>query len=45
MLGGSRLFFSENRPHVEGDGVFLREPQMSDYKSWAELRGQSRDFL
>ena len=36
------MFFSDNRPFVEGDGVYLREPQMSDYKAWAALRAQSR---
>ena len=45
MLDGARMFFSDNRPNVEGDGVFLREPQMSDYKTWAALRTQSRAFL
>ncbi|MGO8953163.1 MAG: GNAT family N-acetyltransferase [Rhodomicrobium sp.] len=39
------MFFSESKSHVEGDGVFLREPQMADYKAWATLRGESRDFL
>ena len=33
------------QPYVEGDGVFLREPQMADYKAWAALRAQSRAFL
>jgi [ribosomal protein S5]-alanine N-acetyltransferase len=45
MLGGARLFFPETKPRVEGDGVYLREPQMSDYAEWAKLRGVSRDFL
>jgi len=39
------MLFSEAKPYVEGDGVFLREPQMSDYKNWAELREVSRGFL
>lgn len=39
------MLFTENRTHVEGDGVFLREPQMSDYKAWAQLREESRSFL
>ena len=42
---GARMFFSDSRPYVEGDGVYLREPQMSDYKAWAALRAQSRAFL
>lgn len=45
MLGGARYFFSDTRPHVEGDGVYLREPQMSDYAAWSALRAESRDFL
>jgi len=45
MLGGARLFFPEIKPRIEGDGVYLREPQMSDYSEWAQLRGLSRDFL
>jgi [ribosomal protein S5]-alanine N-acetyltransferase len=45
MFGGARIFFSESRPRIEGDGVFLREPQMSDYRAWAKLREESRDFL
>ncbi len=45
ILGGTRLFFPETKPRVEGEGVYLREPQMSDYPAWAKLRGLSRDFL
>lgn len=30
---------------IEGQGVFLRLPQMSDYKAWAGLREESRHFL
>ena len=45
MLGGARFFFSDTRPHIEGDGVYLREPQMSDYAAWSALRAESRDFL
>lgn len=30
---------------VEGAGVRLRPPRMSDFPEWAELRAQSRDFL
>ena len=37
--------FSEPVPAVEGDGVFLRAPQMSDYSDWAALREASRAFL
>lgn len=45
MFGGTRMFFSDARPNVEGDGVYLREPQMSDFKDWAALRAESREFL
>ncbi len=45
MFGGTRFFFSETRPRVDGDGVYLREPQMSDYPAWAALRAGSREFL
>ena len=37
--------FSEPLPIVEGDGVFLRAPQMADYSEWATLREASRAFL
>ncbi|MCZ7641969.1 MAG: GNAT family N-acetyltransferase [Pseudorhodoplanes sp.] len=37
--------FSEPLPVVEGDGVYLRAPQMNDYGDWAELRESSRAFL
>ena len=30
---------------LQGNGVFLRYPEMSDYPSWAALRNESRDFL
>jgi ribosomal-protein-alanine N-acetyltransferase len=45
MFSGTRIFFPENRSRIEGDGVFLREPQMSDYMAWAKLRAESREFL
>jgi ribosomal-protein-alanine N-acetyltransferase len=37
--------FSEPLPTVEGDGVYLRAPQTSDYSEWASLREASRAFL
>jgi ribosomal-protein-alanine N-acetyltransferase len=37
--------FSEPLPIVEGDGVFLRAPQMADYSEWTTLREASRAFL
>ncbi len=36
---------SETHPVVQGDGVFLRAPQMSDFTAWSALREKSRDFL
>lgn len=36
---------SETHPVVQGDGVFLRAPQMSDFGAWSALREKSRDFL
>ncbi len=32
-------------PLIEGDGVYLRYPLMSDFASWTTLRGESREFL
>ena len=37
--------FSEPLPIIEGDTVYLRAPQMSDYGEWATLREASRAFL
>jgi len=37
--------FTESLPSVEGDGVMLRTPQMTDFEEWAALRDSSRDFL
>jgi ribosomal-protein-alanine N-acetyltransferase len=36
---------SETHPIVQGDGVFLRAPQMTDFNAWSALRDKSRDFL
>lgn len=33
------------QPVVEGDGIYLRYPRIADYAAWAELRGESREFL
>lgn len=35
----------DTSPHINGDRVLLRLPQLSDYDSWASLRAASRDFL
>jgi len=37
--------FAEPLPSVEGDGVMLRTPQMTDFDEWAALRETSREFL
>lgn len=37
--------FSESLPSIEGDGVVLRTPQMTDFEEWAALRETSRKFL
>ncbi len=39
------LFASAPVPTIEGEGVYLRVPQMSDFPQWSELRGRSRAFL
>lgn len=30
---------------LQGERLYLRAPQVSDYRAWAQLRAQSRDFL
>jgi ribosomal-protein-alanine N-acetyltransferase len=37
--------FTEPLPSIEGAGVTLRTPQLSDFEEWAALRESSRDFL
>ena len=37
--------FSEPLPTIDGENVYLRAPQMSDYGEWATLREASRAFL
>src|SRR6202049_2357601 len=39
------VVWSEPLPVLEGDGVFLRMPQMTDFAEWARLRTESRAFL
>src|ERR1700739_2244233 len=39
------IHFSEPLPSIEGDGVMLRTPQITDFEEWAALRETSRDFL
>ena len=33
------------QPVIRGQDVYLRYPRVSDYKAWAKLRSDSRDFL
>ena len=37
--------FTEPLPSVEGDGIVLRTPQVTDFEEWAALRETSREFL
>jgi ribosomal-protein-alanine N-acetyltransferase len=37
--------FAEAPPAIESEGVYLRQPQMSDFPDWAALRETSRSFL
>ncbi|MFZ0458705.1 MAG: 30S ribosomal protein S5 alanine N-acetyltransferase, partial [Rhodoplanes sp.] len=37
--------FSEQTATIEGAGVVLRPPFMTDYEEWAALREKSREFL
>jgi [ribosomal protein S5]-alanine N-acetyltransferase len=37
--------FTEPLPTIEGDGLLLRTPQMTDYEEWSALREASREFL
>jgi ribosomal-protein-alanine N-acetyltransferase len=36
---------SEGSRRIDGEGVFLRAPELRDYQDWAELREASRAFL
>ncbi|MHC1549816.1 GNAT family N-acetyltransferase [Phyllobacterium sp. K27] len=38
-------FLKSAAPPLQGERLYLRPPQLSDYKAWATLRAQSRDFL
>ncbi len=39
------VLWSDPLPVIEGKGVLVRIPQMSDWSDWARLRGESRTFL
>lgn len=45
MFMRGMIFPGGREPVLQGDGVFLRYPQMSDYAMWAALRDASREFL
>jgi ribosomal-protein-alanine N-acetyltransferase len=45
MFMRGMIFPGGREPVLQGDGVFLRYPQMSDYLAWAALRNESREFL
>lgn len=39
------IFPGGREPVLEGDELYLRYPEMSDYRQWSKLRQQSWDFL
>jgi ribosomal-protein-alanine N-acetyltransferase len=39
------IWSSDSLPSIEGRGVTLRMPRMSDWEEWSRLRGESRSFL
>jgi len=45
MFRRGMIFPGGREPMLQGEGVYLRYPQASDYRQWAELREVSRDFL
>ena len=45
MFARGMIFPGGREPILHGDSVVLRYPQMSDHTQWAELRGESREFL
>lgn len=45
MFMRGMIFPGGREPVLEGDGVVLRYPEMSDYSQWCKLRDESRDFL
>ncbi|QND52227.1 GNAT family N-acetyltransferase [Phyllobacterium sp. 628] len=38
-------FLKSASPSLQGERLYLRAPQIYDYRAWANLRAQSRDFL
>jgi [ribosomal protein S5]-alanine N-acetyltransferase len=45
MFMRGMIFPGGRDPVLQGDGVYLRYPQMSDYRVWSDLRSESREFL
>jgi ribosomal-protein-alanine N-acetyltransferase len=45
MFMRGMIFPGGREPVLQGNGVMLRYPQMSDYAQWSALRGESRAFL
>lgn len=45
MLIRGLMFPGGREPVLQGDSIFLRYPEMSDYGQWAQLREMSREFL
>jgi [ribosomal protein S5]-alanine N-acetyltransferase len=39
------FLLERDEPKVEGPRIYLRPPMRRDWRSWAELRTQSREFL
>jgi ribosomal-protein-alanine N-acetyltransferase len=39
------LGLTSSAPLIDGNGVYLRVPRMSDFEEWTALRGASREFL
>lgn len=39
------LGLTHNTPTIDGNGIVLRVPRMTDFEEWSSLRGGSRDFL
>jgi ribosomal-protein-alanine N-acetyltransferase len=45
MFMRGMIFPGGREPVLQGDGIFMRYPQMSDFAQWAALRNESREFL
>ena len=45
MFMRGMIFPGGREPVLQGDGILLRYPEMSDYSQWNELRSESREFL